>query len=519
MFQRSDYHQNTNHNSTRSTPVSSKKTKRRDDDSALLQPQIQTELLSRIPISPKVIQSIIECLLTVDLYPDQSFAFPSYDQRSSRLAHQGAMLVIVLFFNPMLLKKNTIMMRQVVDRFFPQSWMVPLYNGAVIDLSIEWNSRFPAAMGAIEHVIDALNIERLNYENMKGTISCIDEVKRYLAPKALTTTFLLDHGKYILDFLRKANIALRWQILHGSSHLYPKSSDSTAAMIVDEHDILSLILLISQLEVQLVEAYHIFLNKKEHIWIECKENAVEKLMRLSRHFSGDDSLKTVEKNEDVGRWFEQMVEEIQSLDSEKKHIGGAIQVCIEALDEVKRLDLIDSNLQSLNIIEEVRTNLLHMAKSVIIKEDICKIIDLIADFTYAREIIERQIPMVHSTSMRDPKSVTLLRAFFLKLGRPHPRLQFLVDDPHNDLGCVTEFHESAMLAFVKETLDVIPITIFSTLAHIADKKSLAQLPSKIEAESLVDYLHFKERYNLAKITYELSVLTKGKSIFIALCKE
>ena len=508
MFQRTEYH-NTNKSNSHTSSSGSNSTSN-DNESSLHQPQIQPELLSRLHLSPVLVKSIIECLVSVDIYPSQSFAFPSYDQRSSKLGQQAAMLVVVLFFDPQILKQNTSMMRQIIDRFFHDTWVVPLVNGTVIDLSIEWGIRFPAAMNAIGHVIGASNIQRLNYQNMKVAISCLDEVKRYLAPKVLTTTFLLDHGRSILDFLRATNSTLRWQILHRTSYLYPKAGNNTSAMIVDEHDILSLILLLSQLEVQVVDAYNQLLKNKERIWSDCQSDITEKLTRLSRHFFGNDSLNTVKKDEDLGRWFEQMVNEIQALDFHDEKSGGDIQLCIEALDDAKQLDLIDSNLPSIDIIDLSRMNLVHMAKCANTKNDICTTINSITDFTYAREIMESLVPMLHSKSLRDPKSVSLLRAFFLKMGKSNARLQELADRPQNDLSFVTEFHETAMLAFVKQTLDVIPITIFSTLAKIADEKSLAQVPAKIEADRLADYLHFKDRYNLAKVTYELSVLTKGK---------
>ncbi len=503
MFQRTDYR----HELTSSQTSSKQK---RDDKSLL--PQIQTELLTRLPLPSYVVKSVIECLVSDELYTDQASAFPAYKHRSSKLSHQGAMLVVVLFFHPQIMKENSAFMRQVVDKFFHDTWVVPLYNGTVIDLSTEWGVRFPAAMGAMETVIETSHIEKLNYENMKVTIACLDEVRRYLVQNVLSTTFLLDRGSNIFDCLRAANAALRWQILHRTSHLCPKSDSNTSAMIVDEHDILSLTLLVSQLEVQLGEAYRQLLNNKETIWHNCRQSAVEKITRLSKHFLGNESLKTFDQNDDLGRWFEQMVNEIDTLNYKDENSIDSIQLCIEALDDVKQLDIIDSNTQATILIDDTRVNLTHMAKSANIKDNICSIIDLIADFTYAREIMESLVPMLHSQSMRDPKSVTLLRAFFLKMGKSSGRFQQLLQRTQNNLQFVTEFNETAMLAFVKEILDVIPITIFSTLAHIADEKSLALVPAKIEADRLVDYLHFDDRYKLAKITYELSVLTKGESI-------
>ncbi len=422
------------------------------------------------------------------------------------------MIVILLFFDPQIMKQNDSIMRQIVEKFFHDSWIVPLYNGSIIDLSTEWGNRFPAAKNAIQHVVDRANIKRLNYENMKMIISCMEEVKRYLIPNALSAKSLLDCGPIVLDFLRRSNVALRWQVLHRASYLCPRAEDDhSSAMIVDEHDILSFILLVSQLEVQLKDLYCDLLKNKDTFWSEYLNESVETMSRLSRHFYGNKELKTVEKNEELGQWFDQMKDEINSLDSLKNEkVGGDIQFCIEALDDIKKLDLIDSDNQVMQMIRETRRNLIHMAKTLIVKQNVCSTITSISDFSYAREIMECLLPLLHSQSMRDPKSVKLLRAFFLKTGRPSLRFQELLEIPFNKLDYVTKYHEKAMLSFVKETLDVIPITIFSTLAHIADEKSLAQVPAKIEADRLGDYLHFDNRYKLAKITFELSVLTKGK---------
>ena len=519
LCERSDYstaeslNKSTSNNSSSSS--SSTSTNKQQQQQQQHQPQIQPELLSRLPLPQSIITSIIECIITVDLYPDQAFAFPSYDHRSTKLGNQAAMVVILLFFDPRIMTQNESIMRQIVEKFFHDTWVVTLYNGAVLDLSIEWCTRFPAAMNSLKHVLDQKNIQRLNYTNMKTTISCMEEVKRYLIPNALSPKCLLDVGNDALDFIRKSNVTLRWQILHRASHLFSRTENSaSSAMIVDEHDILSFILLVSQLEIQLNESFGVLLQNKEAIWLQCRDDSVEIMSRLSRHFYGNEELKTVEKNEDLGEWFDGMKAEIVALDVTNDKVGSYIQFCIEALEDIKKLDLIDSDNQVMEMIHDTRKNLVHMAKSLTIKDNVCSIIHAISDFSYAREIMECLVPLLHSQSMRDPKSVTLLRSFFLKTGRPNLRFQELVKVPYNSLDHVTKYHERAMLSFVKETLDVIPITIFSTLAHIADEKSLAQVPAKIEADRLGDYLHFENRYKLAKITFELSILTKGEYLLI-----
>ncbi len=40
-------------------------------------------------------------------------------------------------------------MREIVDKHFPDNWVVPFYQGHLIDLTSYWGEHFPAAAKAL----------------------------------------------------------------------------------------------------------------------------------------------------------------------------------------------------------------------------------------------------------------------------------------------------------------------------------------------------------------------------------
>jgi WASH complex subunit strumpellin len=66
------------------------------------------------------------------------------------------MLYVLLYFSPVTLHEQKSIMREIVDKHFCDNWVVPVYMGSLVDLSIEWD-RYRAAKDALG--IDTLQVK------------------------------------------------------------------------------------------------------------------------------------------------------------------------------------------------------------------------------------------------------------------------------------------------------------------------------------------------------------------------
>jgi hypothetical protein len=148
----------------------------------LTPPRYEAKLFKRLPLPPPIVRAVLGSLTTDDIYL-RSVAFPSTYHRSIRLAPQASMLYVCLHFDMESLTSNDRAMREIVDRYFNDNWVIALYmcvppqpitrptpassanplalpfalaslahRGMVVDLTDEW-SRFPAAKAALDNVV------------------------------------------------------------------------------------------------------------------------------------------------------------------------------------------------------------------------------------------------------------------------------------------------------------------------------------------------------------------------------
>jgi WASH complex subunit strumpellin len=81
--------------------------------------------IRRIPINKNLLDVVIGHLRSDDIY-HQIASHPHPDHRSTALAQQAAMLVICLYFTPEILHNQTAKMREIVDKFFPDNWVLQI---------------------------------------------------------------------------------------------------------------------------------------------------------------------------------------------------------------------------------------------------------------------------------------------------------------------------------------------------------------------------------------------------------
>jgi len=87
----------------------------------------------------------------------------------------------------------------------------------------------------------------------------------------------------------------------------------------------------------------------------------------------------------------------------------------------------------------------------------------------------------------------------------------IIEANSDDLRSVANFYSGELVKFVKRVLQVIPIKIFYQLEKISSilTSSVKEFEAKLSKEELKDFAKYDERYILAKITHEISLLTEG----------
>jgi WASH complex subunit strumpellin len=158
---------------------------------------------------------VIGRIRTDDLY-DQMNAYPQPEHRSHALSSQASQLYLLLFFKPDILHNEQAIMREIVDKFFPDNWIITLYMGKIIiNLAEAWDN-YKAARNALGNTLNVNNIKLQANLHCNKFNECLRDVKQHLNEGFLTKDYLLTHLNKVLILLRQSNYSLKWAILHGS---------------------------------------------------------------------------------------------------------------------------------------------------------------------------------------------------------------------------------------------------------------------------------------------------------------
>lgn len=466
---------------------------------------------ARFAPDAELIRLVIGRLQTDDIYL-MSNSFPNPDHRSTRLGTQASMLYVILYFAPDLLNKKKATMREIVDKHFNDNWIIPTYMGKVVDLLVEWNT-YPAAKSALDNVYNTNFVQHLSEKNKELMEKAYSEVKKYLTEGVLTTETLLDNVTRVFNCVRICNVSLRWRLLHRrcEHEVYRKIIHSACSA----QSIITLLLNASQLEYILKEMLQQLLDTKDANWESGKNMAAERMVELSEYFTGEKALTRVKRDENMIRWFAGLAEQLRQLDLEEEHAtatGRKIQGVIAALEDVEQFEAVDTNLQIKSYLNETRDILRQMIRTVNIKNEQLHILDNISDLSFAWETLSDYLSIFHERIRKEPNSVVLLRAFFLKtasiLDIPLVRIT-AIDSP--DAISVAEYYSSELVEFVRQVLEIIPISVFkilSEIVHIQTHK-MNVIPIRLEGKDIKDYAQLDERYNLARLTHQVSIFTEG----------
>jgi WASH complex subunit strumpellin len=131
---------------------------------------------ARFKLNTSIVNQIIGRLRTDDLY-NQMAVFPLPEHRSHALSNQASMLYILLYFKADILHNEQAVMREIVDKFFPDNWIVSIYMGSlIVNLSEAWDT-YKAAKNALANTLQPANIRQQSVNHLTKLNECVKEVK------------------------------------------------------------------------------------------------------------------------------------------------------------------------------------------------------------------------------------------------------------------------------------------------------------------------------------------------------
>ncbi|KAL8181733.1 UNVERIFIED_CONTAM: WASH complex subunit 5 [Gekko kuhli] len=482
-------------------------------------PNYPESYFSRVPISETFISMVIGRLRSDDIY-NQVSAYPLPEHRSTALATQAAMLYVLLYFDPTILHTQQSKMREIVDKYFPDNWVISIYMGICVNLAEAWEP-YKAAKTALNYTLDLSNVKEQASRYAAVTERVHSQVRQLLKEGCLREEMVLDNIPKLLNCLRDCNVAIRWLMLHTADSACDPNN-KRLRQIKDQvltdskynpKILFQLLLDTAQFEFILKEMFKQMLSEKQEKWESFKKEGSERMAELADVFSGVKPLTRVEKNENLQAWFREISKQIMSLNYDDSTAAGRKTVqLIQALEEVQEFHQLESNLQVCQFLADTRKFLHQMIRTINIKEEVLITMQIVGDLSYAWQLIDSFTSIMQESIRANPSMVTKLRATFLKLASALDMPLLRINQANSpDLLSVSQYYSGELVSYVRKVLQIIPESMFTSLLKIIKLQThdIIEVPTRLDKDKLRDYAQLGPRYEVAKLTHAISIFTEG----------
>lgn len=482
-------------------------------------PNYPESYFQRVPINETFISMVIGRLRSDDIY-NQVSAYPLPEHRSTALANQAAMLYVILYFEPSILHTHQAKMREIVDKYFPDNWVISIYMGITVNLADAWEP-YKAAKTALNNTLDLSNVKEQasRYASVSERVRA--QVQQFLKEGYLREEVLLDNIPRLLNCLRDCNVAIRWLMLHtadsacdpNNKRLRQIKDQILADSRYNPKILFQLLLDTAQFEFILKEMFKQMLSEKQSKWEHYKKEGSERMTELADVFSGVKPLTRVEKNENLQAWFREISKQILSLNYDDSTAAGRKTVqLIQALEEVQEFHQLESNLQVCQFLADTRKFLHQMIRTINIKEEVLITVQIVGDLSFAWQLIDSFTSIMQESIRVNPSMVTKLRATFLKLASALDLPLLRINQANSpDLLSVSQYYSGELVSYVRKVLQIIPESMFTSLLKIIKLQThdIIEVPTRLDKDKLRDYAQLGPRYEVAKLTHAISIFTEG----------
>jgi len=298
-----------------------------------------------------VVENIIEQMKSDDIY-QQLNSYPSPHHRSVALSNQASMIFVCSFFMPNLLIDEHTKMREIVDKHFYDNWVIPIYQGYLVDLTDFWGN-YEASKRALSNNVNENIVSKTAIYYHSKVKSLKKELKLYLKEGKLLDEYVLDNVQPLLECLRECNITIRWLLLHRNC------SDKGLRTIVQSNhtadEILDLLLSTSKFEKELKELFQELVETKHEVWTKDKGECVYYMQEIAEYFAGNRNMGKQYVDPNYCEWFKQIAQRIEDLTYKHSTVAGRmIKNIIQALDDIEIYEPIETNVQIKHFIQETK---------------------------------------------------------------------------------------------------------------------------------------------------------------------
>ena len=235
---------------------------------------------------------------------------------------------------------------------------------------------------------------------------------------------------------------------------------------------------------------------KDEMWESDKNFCIQKLSELISYYIGNSAFNNTLKLENNSKYFEETNNKINQINpSNPNRAGVRIGKIKERLNSIKNLDKISESANARENIRLINEKLEHMLLIVNIKKNYLISISKITDFSYAWISIHDYNQEMQNLLQMNSKNVLLFRATFLKLASilNFPLVHFF-EIESKDIENVANYYSGELVAFVRDILQVIPISVFNLLDDVSKifSSGFQEIPIKLEKNKIKNYHKMKK---------------------------
>ena len=456
------------------------------------------EYFKRCKLETSLVEKIIGTVVGNDIY-EQTLAYPTTNEyQTLAYSQQGSLLVVILFFCPDLLEKDRRIMYDIFSKHYHDNIVISFYMGYTIDIYEYWRD-FKEAGNVLDSNIKA-NYLREEKNRKLARISVVDnKIKEYLNEGVMTEEYVLKNIENLLMIMREGNLILRWFILQRD--ITNKKFREIINEGLSNKDLISLLLNLSQFEDLLKTMFQKLVFNKEEMWENDRNYCIQKLSELISYYSGNSAFNTM-KLEGYSKYFEDVSTRINKLNNKNPNrVGIHIGKIKDDLYEIGKIHYINESANARENIKLINGRLDHMLLIVNVKKNYLISISKISDFSFAWISIHDYSQEMQRILQSNSKNVLLLRAAFLKIASIlNFPLVHLYEIDSEDIDSVTKYYSGELVSFVREILQIIPISVFTLLDDVSKifSSGFQEIPIKLQKKDVKLYAQNEKRFKLAK---------------------